>query len=1400
MQDFDPSQSQDVTSSSDGTDTSGYDANANGRTAVGAGGPEMLADWITAFDDYQQRWEDEKEALEDEIEAMEAELAAETDPLMRQMIEADLAEARIDLSVIDAEFGGAFNPYESGTGQWEIRDFNQWAEQMQMDPTNPDHAAIFNQQMETYTEFNEQLIERVEDDHWFFYNILNPLDRILQWDPRGILMRRATREIAERGLRAGLRNAPRALSRGRRTARVNGRRNRTRDRRNCRRASNPFMLPTGVGNHEDPFFVIPGLIELSLHSIYWSDIDHVSPHGTNRMAPYDAVIKRNLRGGFDLLDDDGYVVSFPAPTPIPEGWVDGSTTRPLKLMQGKARALILRDGLLFHHFDKGADGIWRISRIYNANDNTLDFKRGPDGQLYRITTPEGLTVVFGYDGALRTSAELVAPDGQSKRVLEWRYDEHGNMLEARAIYGEHHRFRYDERNRIIGLQRNEVYDATYTLDDQGRRLGSDTSGPYHGDRVAYDSDARKTVYLPGGDQARAQTYHYNDNDNITAEENALGHLTRFEEDAEGLVSATIDPLGHRTRFLYDADGNVKSTRDPLDRITYYGWSADGQIDRVIDPSGATWEYEYDERGNLVSVRDPLGHITDLKVSDRGLVVGECRHDGMIRTYSYDDRHRLISEVDFNGAETTFIRDTWGRITSTTDELGATIRFEYEDQPGLDFWTAARVIRADGARTELRGQAHGRIVEMSDAEGAVTRLVHDAFDNLIEMVDPRGGSLRFTYDDQLALSEVTNQAGEVWHFERDAAGRIIREVDFAGLELRHDFDDADRPIALHFPDGRTMRFEWDAADQLIARIGVAPDGTVQVEDRFDYDSRGLITRATGADAVIELEYDAVGNQIAEVQNGQRIERAFDCCGNVTERRIGTHLTEYSYGPSGFLTGLCLNGTDTLTIDRDPLGRPIAMRGAGAFELLQEFDSAGQLIRQLAYGPDGFTRSYAWDRRDTPTHITDDLWGATEYQSDANAQITQARHGVPAGSGMRLATPVPSDVPGFPSETIEVERFTYKRTQDVEAADIAQPQMPLDQPLSYWRTAPGGRVHEATGLGGERITLSYDTCGRVTERRVQRDGFRPQTWTYHWDVMDRLVACITPEGERWDYTYDPFGRRIEKRSASTRTQFLWDGDVIAIEATDGIAAVHWHFEPRSHRPLLRDGETLGHVITDHLGTPREIVDGSGAILWSATYRLWGKERGQWGDPTLCPIRFPGQWHDAESGLHYNRFRYYDPNVGQYLSIDPLGASAGTRAHGYVSNPLHWIDPLGLQRNFPASMPPRAGFERHHIIPFHLRTRPLLRSVGFDIDSQLNLMYLPRTCASVSGGGALAPRTAAQHRGFNGHSAYNAYMDAQLRQLDQRTSNMSTTCKRLAVRSFVLAHRTMLQTGAIQIANCR
>jgi len=198
--------------------------------------------------------------------------------------------------------------------------------------------------------------------------------------------------------------------------------------------------------------------------------------------------------------------------------------------------------------------------------------------------------------------------------------------------------------------------------------------------------------------------------------------------------------------------------------------------------------------------------------------------------------------------------------------------------------------------------------------------------------------------------------------------------------------------------------------------------------------------------------------------------------------------------------------------------------------------------------------------------------------------------------------------------------------------------------------------------------------------------PLQWRYRWDIRSQLTGIETPDGERWEYRSDRYGRRISKRCnshAKPGMDFHWNGDQLTDEIPvgsdgkpDGENAIRWIYESGSFTPLVRYKKgQLHYTVTDTVGRLQELLTEDGTIVWRGKQQLWGREESANGANVSCRLRFPGQYEDEESGLYYNRFRYYDCEAGQYISPDPIGLAGGVNPYGYVHNPLGWIDPLGL-----------------------------------------------------------------------------------------------------------------------------
>ena len=216
-------------------------------------------------------------------------------------------------------------------------------------------------------------------------------------------------------------------------------------------------------------------------------------------------------------------------------------------------------------------------------------------------------------------------------------------------------------------------------------------------------------------------------------------------------------------------------------------------------------------------------------------------------------------------------------------------------------------------------------------------------------------------------------------------------------------------------------------------------------------------------------------------------------------------------------------------------------------------------------------------------------------------------------------------------------------------------------------------------------AYDAWGNLIEKRSGMGKLQ----TFGYDCENRLVRAETLVNGKLQstgaYRYDSLGRRVAKVSEvngkTEHKHFLWQGLRMLREERPGQSSLYV-YEPGSYAPLARvdqaEGEEqkLYYFHTDQIGTPLELTDREGQIVWQATYKAWGSVEKLTVNAVEQNLRFQGQYFDDETGLHYNTFRYYDPEVGRFVTQDPIGLDGGNNLYRYVPSPTGWVDPWGWE----------------------------------------------------------------------------------------------------------------------------
>jgi len=452
--------------------------------------------------------------------------------------------------------------------------------------------------------------------------------------------------------------------------------------------------------------------------------------------------------------------------------------------------------------------------------------------------------------------------------------------------------------------------------------------------------------------------------------------------------------------------------------------------------------------------------------------------------------------------------------------------------------------------------------------------------------------------------LTNERAERYRFGLDAAGRVVEEIGFDGLRRGYERDAAGRVTTVQRPAGRTTAYTYDAAGRVAA---VAHHDATHTTYR--YDAAGALLEAATAQTTVRVERDALGRVVREHQGAHSVAYAYDARGQRTQltSSLGAAVA-WQHDAMGNLASVRASEAWQAQLHHDADGLELQRQCSGGLRLDWQRDAAGRPTSQrVAGGPQAARqRRYQWQGADQLTAIEDSLTGTTTYGYDPTGTLIGA-HYADGSQDVRLADAVGNL---FRSPTLTDRQY-----------------------------APGGQLRQA---GGTRY--QYDEEGNLLQKTMP-DG---QRWHYRWDGAGQLSAVTLPSGYAVTFAYDGLGRRVSKRYRGRVTHWVWDGDKPLHEwqelelgpgAGSAGEVLTWLFEQDSFAPAAKlTAQGAYSVVCDHLGTPLTLYDEQGKPTWEMALDSYGQVRHGKGQAQDCPFRYQGQYEDVETGLYYNRFRYY------------------------------------------------------------------------------------------------------------------------------------------------------------------
>ncbi|ENA8543323.1 RHS repeat protein [Escherichia coli] len=971
----------------------------------------------------------------------------------------------------------------------------------------------------------------------------------------------------------------------------------------------------------------------------------------------------------------------------------------------------------------GADNGIRLEAVWLTHDPAYPDEQ-PTAPLARYTyTASGElravydrsgTQVRGFTYDAEHAGRMVAHHYAGRPESRYRYDDTGRVTEQVNPEGLDYRFEYGERRVIItdSLNRREVL---YTEGEGGLKRvvkkehadGSITRSEYdEAGRLKAQTDAagRRTEYslhmasgavtAVTGPDGRTVRYGYNSQRQVTSVTYPDGLRSSREYDEKGRLTAETSRSGETMRYSYDDPASELPTgiEDATGSTKQMAWSRYGQLLAFTDCSGYTTRYEYDRYGQQIAVH---------------------REEGISTYSSYNPRGQMVSQKDAQGRETRYEYSAAGDLTATVSPDGKRSTTEYDKR-------GRPVSVTEGGLTRSMGyDAAGRITVLTNENGSQSTFRYDPVDRLTEQRGFDGRTQRYQYD---LTGKLTQSEDEglitLWHY--DASDRITHRTVNGDPAEQWQYDEHGWLTTLsHTSEGHrvSVHYGYDDKDRLTGERQTVENPETgellwQHETKHAYNEQGLANRFQ-ADSLPPVEWLTYGSgYLAGMKLGGTplVEYTRDRLHRETVRSFGSmagsnaaYKLTSTYTPAGQLQSQHLNSLvydrdygwsdngDLVRISGPRQTREYGYSATGRLESVRTLapdldiripyatDPAGNRLPDPELHPDSTLTVWPDNRIAEDAHYV--------YRHDEYGRLTEKTDRIPAGvirtdderthhyhydSQHRLVfyTRIQH------GEPLVESRYLY----DSLGRRMAKRVWRRERDLTGWMSLSRKPEETWYGWDGDRLTT------------VQTDTTRIQT-VYQPGSFAPLIRIETDNGEREKAQCRSLAEKLQQEGSEDGHGVVFPAELVGLlDRLEGEIRANC-VSSESRQWLAQCGLTVERLAAqiepvylperkihlyhcDHRGLPLALISEDGNTAWSAEYDEWGNQLNEENPHHLHqPYRLPGQQYDKESGLYYNRHRYYDPLQGRYITPDPIGLRGGWNMYQYPLNPIQVIDPMGL-----------------------------------------------------------------------------------------------------------------------------
>ena len=882
----------------------------------------------------------------------------------------------------------------------------------------------------------------------------------------------------------------------------------------------------------------------------------------------------------------------------------------------------------------------KTTKTYDANGNIssqIDFNGNTTIYTYDMTrnlqlssteaaeTPQARSIITTWHPTFRLPVTIKEPT----KITSFSYDAKGNLLQKTVTAGTQTKtwvFTYNTHNQLLSIDapRTDVSDVTH---------------------LAYDSQG-----------------------NLSAVTDALGHATLISSyNADGQPLTLKDPNGLVTSLQYDARGRLITSTAGTE-VTRYRFDATGQIIKLTLPDASYLAYIYDNAHRLISLTDSLGNHIDYTLDLMGNRLNVKTFDpkntlARARSQVFDGLSRLTKAIGAQNQTSKFGYDANGNITSATDPLSN--------------------------KTNLAYDPLNRLISSIDPLGNTTTSRYDSNNNPLALTDPLSHRTDYGYDGfGQKLTTVSPDTGQS-QISRDAAGNPISTIDALGQTVTYSYDALNRVSQSSYPSKAPINFTYDQGINGLGHLTQMSDGTDST--LWTYDLHGRIASKTLISGSLTLV-----TKYGYSANGQLSTLTYP----------SGKMVQLSYNSNGQVAELDSNSLPLLSaIQYQPFGSAKSWVFGNNVSTSRNFDLDGRLVtydlgnrsRQLAYDAASRITSYTdTDLNHDQSFIYDVLGRLISYSDpitqmaysyDANGNRTQLLTAGAASQNYKLDVHSNRLLGITDSNNQTLNNYSYDaaghvindgsntfsydgRGRLVQASNISFGS-------EYYRiNGLGQRDAKVTGLAPDLSgDANQDGTLTATDLRMiilMTQGSVPISLSAdcNHDAKITTADAICTQTKLADMHFNP------SKYVQTGTYFVYDGagHLLGEYNQSGTALQETVWLENSPVAVL-SGKSSFYVYADHLNAPRAISDNADAVVWRWDSEAFGTKAAI-GTTLTYNLRFPGQYYDRSTGLHYNGFRDYDPAIGRYIESDLIGLAGGVNTYGYVeNNPLSYVDPLGL-----------------------------------------------------------------------------------------------------------------------------